>query len=287
MVETSESFSSWRWTLLHVRFWRAYRLTGRFRTWRRALRVIGRTTQGWRRTASWLRHETVFTTLSAAEVARNLRQHGYHAGLQLPARLVTALRNHAERTPCWRTLGDLERFFFHDIRRGRTPLGHVVAVADLDALTCPETAMIAGDAALIDAVKCHLGYRPSRVATRLYWSLACDLTPGERRWSGQTIDYHYDIEPANTVYLYFYLTDTDRDSGAHVIVPGSHRWKPWRLLLTSTRRPDPLVVGYYGADTVVVLEGKAGFGFFEDPACFHKVLPPRSSSRLMLQFRYS
>jgi ectoine hydroxylase-related dioxygenase (phytanoyl-CoA dioxygenase family) len=89
------------------------------------------------------------------------------------------------------------------------------------------------------------------------------------------------------VYVYFYLSDTDRHSGAHVVVAGSHKAKPLRMKLGSTRQPEHAVLRRYGADKVVVLEGAAGFGFLEVPSCFHKVLPPRTSSRLLLQLRYS
>jgi hypothetical protein len=125
------------------------------------------------------------------------------------------------------------------------------------------------------------------VAVRLYWSPAAPLTDNERRWNGQTIDYHYDIERWPTLYLYFYLSEADRLRGAHVVVAGSHRSKPWPLKWLSTRQPDHVVLARYGADKVVILEGMPGFGFFEDPACFHKVLPPTSEHRLMLQLRYS
>ena len=64
----------------------------------------------------------------------------------------------------------------------------------------------------------YLGYPPTRVALRLYWSPRSDLPDAERRWNGQTIDFHYDIEAGPTLYLYFYLA-TDRKSGAHVVVP--------------------------------------------------------------------
>lgn len=59
------------------------------------------------------------------------------------------------------------------------------------------------------------------------------------------------------------------------------------MKFASTRQSEHAVLDRYGADKVVVLEGAAGFGFFEDPACFHKVLPPLTSSRLLLQLRYS
>jgi hypothetical protein len=132
----------------------------------------------------------------------------------------------------------------------------------------------------------HLGYSPRRVMTRLYWSPAGALSDDERRRNGQTIDFHYDIERGSALYAYFHLTDVDRQSGAHVIVARSHRRKPLAMKLASTRRSDAAVLGCYGADSVVVVEGAAGSGFLEDPACFHKVLPPVRADRLVLQLRY-
>lgn len=231
--------------------------------------------------------ETVFATMSAADAAADLREHGYHAGLQMPAPLVAELRCHAEESYCSRAPGDRERFLIGEVKNGRSPLGNAVAIADVDASSCPAAARIAGDAALLEVVRRHLGYNPTRAATRLYWSPPSELSDHERRWNGQTIDYHYDIEPGNALYLYFYLSDTDRHGGAHVVMAGSHRPKAPRLKWASTRQPEQVVLSRYGADKVVVLEGKAGFGFFEDPACFHKALPPLKSSRLVLQLRYS
>lgn len=232
-------------------------------------------------------HETAFATMSVAGAVAGLREDGYHAGLQMPADLVTDLRRHAEQVHCSRTPHDRERFLIGEVKNGRSPHGKIVAIADADVSDCPAVARIAGDAALLDVVQRHLGYNPTRVATRLYWSPSSALSDHERRWNGQTIDYHYDIEPRKTLYLYFYLSDTNRDGGAHVVVAGSHRSKSTRLIWASTRQPERVVLDQYGADKVVVLEGRAGFGFFEDPACFHKALPPLTGDRLMLQLRYS
>lgn len=217
----------------------------------------------------------------------NLRTHGFHAGLRIPQRLVDELARHAEQNDCCRVPGDPERFRIGDVVAGRSPLGNVVAVADVEGDICPAAAQIAHDATLTKIAWAHLGYRPTRVVTRLYWSPSAPLTDDQRRWNGQTIDYHYDIERDPTLYLYFYLSDTDRRRGAHVVVAGSHKTKPLRLKWASTRQPDRVVHSRYGADKIVPLEGEAGFGFFEDPACYHKVLPPISSHRLMLQLRYS
>jgi hypothetical protein len=276
-----------RWTFLHVKFWRPYRILGRFQTWKRLTRFFGRA-RGSRHSASpWMLSGTVFDSLSADEIAANLRDRGYHPGLQMPADLVADLRRHAEASYCRRTPRDRERFLIGDVRDGRSPLGNPVAVADVETGLCAATARVVGDAALIKAVERCLGYRPSRVVRRLYWSPASVLSDDERRWNGQTIDYHYDIEPDNALYLYFYLSDTSRHDGAHVLVAESHRSKTLRMKLGSTRQSEQIVLGHYGSEKVVVLEGEAGFGFFEDPACFHKMLPPSKSNRLMLQFRYS
>lgn len=162
-----------------------------------------------------------------------------------------------------------------------------MAIADVDADTCPATTLLAGDATLVGAVRQYLGYNPTHVVARLFCSPLSALSDHERRWNGQTIDYHYDIERRNAVYLYFYLNDTDRHSGAHVVIAGSRKSKSLRMKFISTRQPDQVVLEHYGADKVVVLEGPSGFGFFEDPARFHKVLQPLTSNRLMLQFRYT
>lgn len=237
----------------------------------------------------WMRRDTVFGALPVADIAANLRLHGYHAGLLLPPQLVAELYDRAQSSACCTRLDEPERFLIGQVREGRSPRGEPVATADVDVDigACPAMARTAGDPALTEAVRHHLGYSPRHVATRLYWSPCSSLSDRERRWNGQTIDFHYDIERASTLYVYFYLTDTDRQGGPHVVVSGSHRPKSLRLKWRSTRQPDHIVLEHYGSDKVVVLEGKAGFGFFEDPACFHKVMPPQNSDRLMLQLRYS
>ncbi len=146
---------------------------------------------------------------------------------------------------------------------------------------------LARDAALLAIARGHLGYAPRSVVARLYWSPTATLSDDERRDNGQTIDFHYEIERQPTLYLFFYLGDTDRGRGAHVVIDGSHRAKPLRLAWSATRQPEQALLAHYGPSRVVVLEGAAGFGFAEDPACFHKALPPLSGPRLVLQLRYS
>jgi hypothetical protein len=280
-------FGGLHWALRHVKFWHWYRVLGRLQSWRLATRLWGRVRVSRLVIPPWPAAATVFEHVDLPAVIDNLHRQGFHAGLQMPHGLVAELVRHAEQNDCRRDARDPERFLIGQVTNGRSPLGNVVAVADVDADTCPATARIANDATLTRIVQAHLGYAPTMVATRLYWSPSASLTDDERRWNGQTIDYHYDIERRPTLYLYFYLSDADCQRGAHVVVAGSHKPKPLRLKWASTRQPDRIVLARYGADKVVFIEGTSGFGFFEDPACFHKVLPPTSCHRLMLQLRYS
>jgi hypothetical protein len=149
-----------------------YRILGRLDSWRSASRY-------WRArlarlrpaSPSWVLDRTVFDdALAMSEIAADLGEQGYHAGLRLPLPLVAELRGHAEKNPCWREHDDLERFLIRDVHDGRSPLGKPVAVADTDAESCRATAVVAGDARLVDAVRQYLGYTPTRVVARLWWS---------------------------------------------------------------------------------------------------------------------
>jgi len=230
-----------------------------------ARHALGRASRPWLAAPKWPATETAFASFSATDVTAGIRDRGYHCGLSLPAHLVTDIHRHAEENYYWRNSRDPERLLIHNVRGGRSPLGKPVAVADVDPSACPATERIAGDAALVAVAKHFLGYPPRWVAKRLFWSPMSNLSDGDRRWSGQTIDYHYDIEPANALYVYFYLTDVDCGGGAHVVVAESHNSKPLRMMFASTRPPERLVLEHYGVDKVVVLKGKAGSGFFLFP----------------------
>lgn len=270
-----------------VKFWQLHRIIGRFDTGRAISRW-------WRRgmhrlmPPPWALATTVFETVLIGEVVDNLRRQGYFAGLQLPDCALNEIYEHARKTPCRRHMEDEECFLIDAISNGHSPQGRPVAVADVDAqVPCNAITRLAGDAKLVEMVTCHLGYGPRKVVSRLYWSPVSGLSNDSRRWNGQTIDYHYDMERGEALYVYFYLTNVTETDGCHVLVAGSHLSKPLGIKLSSTQQPECRVLKTYGAENIVIVEGRAGFGFLENPACFHKVLPPRQSNRLMLQFRYT
>ena len=281
------SGSIW-WTLKHVRL-DLYRVLGRFDVWN----AVG---QAWRRRlvrnverciGTAVVVSPIFGNVPVDAVAEQLLADGYWEGMRLPADFVTVLFRHACVTGC-RQGTHPETFLIGDLMDGRSPAGQAIAVADVDpGAHCRELDLLQQDCAVKAVVARFLGYEPTQCVTRLYWSPASSMEDEGRRWAGQTIDYHYDIERRRALYVYFYLTEARVESGAHVVIRRSHRGKTLRLKLASTRQTEERLFDLYSRDDVVVVEGDAGLGFFENPACYHKALPPTRSQRLMLQLRFS
>jgi hypothetical protein len=150
----------------------------------------------------------------------------------------------------------------------------------------PIVQALAADPLLTGPVTAYLGYKPLSAGSWFFWSLRNDLSLGERERMNQTVRYHYDVDGMNFVYVNFYLTDTTRESGAHMLIEGTHKRKSLKQLLGSARIDDIDAHRAFGEERERIIEGAAGDGFFEDTSCYHKAIPPRSSDRLILQLRY-
>jgi hypothetical protein len=66
-----------------------------------------------------------------------------------------------------------------------------------------------------------------------------------------------------------YLTDVGEDSGAHVIIEGTHNSKTLKELL-SVVLEDRVAQGRYGGQ-IKAISGRKGTVFIEDTSSFHKV----------------
>jgi hypothetical protein len=99
-----------------------------------------------------------------------------------------------------------------------------------------------------------------------------------RRWkrkvATQTTEFHFDVHSYNFAYAAYYLLDTDRNNGAHVMITHSHKDKPTAWLFGSANQKDDVIYAHYPEDKVLIIEGMAGTGFWQDSSCYHKALPP-------------
>ncbi len=225
---------------------------------------------------------------SIAEVGRTLERDGAAVGLTLRPHVVRQLRAALEPRLCY-GFGQSE-YAFRNAERADAEQrhGHQFLQAHYYGLEQihPLFGQLRDDPSLTRLFGNYFRCEPVWTGTRVWWSYAVDATEEQRRQFGQA--FHYDVDDYQSLNLFFYLTDVDLDGGAHVFVRGSHREKKLRHVLKLRRsRKDSEMEHDYGADRLVNLCGPAGYGFVEDPFCFHKALHPHRTDRLILQLRFA
>lgn len=257
----------------------------RFETIRRVYGFVMGLLRRPRRSWTVTLQQSMFLTALVDGAVLDLKRESVARGFDLPPAVVGEVVDYARTTPChfWE-----KRFLKDAVKDGRLPDGTEVSMSEVCAPEdCDAIRRLCRDPVLIAVATRQLGYPPTRVKPRLYWSYASSLDDAVRRRQGQSIDWHYDAHALRFCSVNFYLTDVDRENGAHALVCGSHRGKPLSLLLRSATAPDEAIRRHYGDDRVRAIEGPAGTGFFEDTACYHRIIPPQRRDRLMLEIWYS
>jgi hypothetical protein len=232
--------------------------------------------------------DTLFSTVSPAEILDGLKVDGIAPGLAIPRDLVRQIHDFAANTPCF---GNLDRglpFFAAahaavEARTGRPILtGHYLEGLE----TCPAITLVQQDPMLMTIARTYLGRHARLAATRLWWSFP--TTPLEEDLHRASQDrFHFDLDDWQTLKFFFYLTPVDEGAGPHVFVRGSHRRHLWRHQLTPfVGHPADEVIAAYGAANVRTVTGDIGFGFAEDPFGFHMGISPRRVPRLMLEIAF-
>jgi hypothetical protein len=209
--------------------------------------------------------------------------------LNLPANIVAEIDAFARSEPLHANYDPQgPTFRYADVRGGKTPDGRLVPIGGVREPTrCPAVQAVVNDPVLRAIVRDYLGHEPREVLTIINWSFASHFSDEERRrLRNHAIDYHYDVGGYNFVYASFYLTDTDRYSGAHVMMKRSHNRKPLRMLLGSASASEARVRKQFGIENEITIEGPAGTGFVQDTSCYHRAIPPVRSDRLMLAIRF-
>jgi hypothetical protein len=230
--------------------------------------------------------DPIFPQVDVSRAVQELRRDAVAFQFDLPTPIVEEIHDFARRGQC-KSSGFQGHRPFPAIASGQTSEGQRLAMAEvINPLECDAIRRIVESQALRQTCMRYLGYQPPKADIRLFWSFVSNLSENERRQQFQTIDYHVDIHDFNFCYAHFYLTDTDARSGAHVMVRGSHTYKPLAWLIGSARKSDAQIASRYASDDVLTIEGPAGTGFLEDTSCYHKALPPLDRMRLLLQIRY-
>ena len=230
---------------------------------------------------------SMFAGFDVENCIEELKEKAVSFGLTLPSESVEQIYQYACQTFCTEPKYN-HRFWIEQINNGYLPDGHLVVRALVnEPANCPAIQNLIKDPILLQIVQRYLHYRPNRITAHLTWSIASNLPECEQRKLYPPTNYHYDIAGYNFMTVYFYITPVlDGNSGPHVMIQNSHGAKHLIFLLSGCHS-DERVYRYYNRSQELTITGDAGFGFVQDPSCIHKVKPPVTNHRLLLQLRYS
>ena len=229
---------------------------------------------------------SLFDGFSVEDTVQQMRQNSVAFGLQLSPEMTGNIHDYAVNNFCFEPKYE-GQFRIGDLVDGYLNERPVFRALVKDLSRCQPIQQLANDPILLKIASSYLGYHPTTISQHLTFSVASKLPIAEVQKHYPPTSFHYDIAGYNFVTCYFYITDVDRNSGPHVMIPNTHRNKPLSLLLGPGRHSDETIYKHYSRDREIAIVGNAGYGFFQDPSCLHKVVPPSTQHRLLLQFRYS
>lgn len=238
---------------------------------------------------SSLEQASILGKLDVDAIAATIETDSCYQGMQLPEDTVRELVDFANSTVCYIDR-DLNRPYrcraTEAVNAGLPKDARVCSYMSNSMLSSTVNKLIADPGILAIAAQ-FLGAPPVHMGSEISWSFPVGGSYVEQRRAAQV--FHYDLDDYRFIKFFFYLTDVDMSSGAHSYIRGTHKGKKFLHQLIGTRCADiddQKIVECYGAQNVVDICGKAGFGFVENPLCFHKGTRPAEKPRLMLQIEY-
>lgn len=221
------------------------------------------------------------------EVVKNLQKDGLHLGINLPPHIVKEIVQFAKSTVCYGNRKSELGFYYDQKAAAQTKSGHQFIIADYfnTEIYCSAIKKLQNDPKLLAIAAKYLNTYPAHQGSRMWWSFPGNSSYTEQIKAAQC--FHYDLDDYKFLKFFFYLTDVDNQSGPHVCVRGSHKQKKYSHVWLRKREADKDIINHYGKECLIEICGKAGFGFAEDPFCFHKGVPPTHKDRLILQIEFA
>lgn len=264
-------------------------ILGRFKTIRRCYTAFSKLQQSFLGLPKNINYEstTFFQDIPIDLALKSLRKDAVFLEFNLTREIIKEIQTFSKKT----LLAQENRkshFYYSDVKNGYLPDGRVIVQGiAIHPLECNAIQKIINDPVLRVIVEKYLGYSPKKIRALLKWSFVLDLPDKTRMKLSQGNIYHYDVGEFNSVYVNFYLSNTNRYSGAHAMIKGSHNRKTLSMLFGYATQTKNALINYYGQENEILIEGKEGFGFIQDPYCYHRAIPPIKGERLFLQLQFS
>lgn len=224
--------------------------------------------------------------LNSKEVIYNLKKKGLHEGLQLNDKTIKKFNSFIYKSKTVEH-GNLKRkISTNDALKynAKKPSDPILVLDHQSKELNNFSNTVARSKTLLEIAEKYLG-KVKKIQTKVQTSLVADAGIYYREDNGQTVTFHYDVEGFNFVYIFFYLSDCDKYSGAHESILYSHNFKKLKHLFSSACQSEENIYSTYKGKNKVI-EGKVGFGFVEDTSCFHRAIAPLFSKRVCFQIRY-
>jgi len=197
---------------------------------------------------------------------------------RLPEEDLQALREFCFSTPCYSKNPVSDQYILNpDVMRNDLPR---FTWRTRDVVKVPAVQRLLKDSGMHDVAQAYLRCRPTLTLITLWLTTNYD---GEF----DAHHYHYDNENPKFLKFFIYLTDVDKDTGAHVFMPRSHHPVKPSAFKKSVRYTDEQVWDGYGRENEKVFEAPAGTIIVEDTLGFHKGSTPKRDYRLILQLEYA
>ena len=138
----------------------------------------------------------------------------------------------------------------------------------------------------------YFNSKPCYSDLAMWWSPTRNIATTEsmEKANRSAQKFHFDLDRIKWLKLFIYLTDTNKDSGPHEYVKGTHKisGKPKNLLNKGYHRiTEENIDQYFSKDRIIKLLGSKGTMFIADTSCFHRGLPPVNQHRLILIMEFS
>lgn len=268
--------------------WLMLFLFGRFS----AARSVARAMAARRRPAPALPGQprgTSLATVDDAAVVASLRTDGICTGLRLPPEVVAEIRRYAETHVCyggpdWNTPIEPWDHEASERRHGARLLAGNFPDCDR---ACPAIAKLILNSWLHDIAAKYFGAQPELIDLRLWWSFPAAGASRDELSRVAQDTFHFDLGDWQQLKFFFYITDVDAESGAHIYARGSHAGRPLTDQISPFfSRPHAKVAALRGAEAIEVITGPAGTGFVEDPFGLHTGSAVRRGRRLILELSF-
>jgi hypothetical protein len=232
---------------------------------------------------------TVLAPLDLAVLFAALAADGIAVGVNLSPETAAAIRRFADTTACFGNFDRRLEFLPAEHAAAEQRFGRPVLVAHyFDRLAeCAAAQAVAGDPMLREIASRHLAAPAQVISHRLWWSFRPARVEEAMLHLASQERFHYDLNDWRSLKFFFYLTDVDAASGAHVYVRGSHRKRRFRHQLSPfVGQTTHEILATYGADRLLRIAGPAGTGFAEDPFGFHMGTVTAGRPRLILEVEF-